>query len=252
MVRDNQRRKGKEGLRHLSERSLTPVNRITLQDFDTTSDVIDLTHLSQIASRVDLAYLTNPLTFFLPDNQKIVLSNYKTMNDLTDENFLFLSSLTSSSPSSEVSMSDLSVIIPVFASMIALLLWLPLFSSWKKDDEGKTVKKIGIEDQPSDHEINDMMEAIREEIDHHEHHAISMNHNHCEEVLAEMSSSLFGDIISSEEASIREYDDEESLLTLSLQTINHSNEEQAAEDASDHYASDFLATSSSSESEEEL
>ncbi len=102
--------------------TLQPVNRIILEDFDKTSDVLDLSHISQIASKADLTYLTNPLTLFLPDNQKIVLSNCQTMNDLTDENFVFQSAKSSSS--SEFSMKDLYVIIPLFGSILILLIIL--------------------------------------------------------------------------------------------------------------------------------
>lgn len=67
---------------------IQPVNRIILQDFDKTSDIIDLSLLFHVSSKTQLSYLTNPLTFFLPDNQKIILSSHTTM-DLSDSNFIF-------------------------------------------------------------------------------------------------------------------------------------------------------------------
>lgn len=43
-----------------------PVNRIILQDFDRMTDVMDVSSFSQMTSKADLTYLTNPLTLFLP------------------------------------------------------------------------------------------------------------------------------------------------------------------------------------------
>ncbi len=71
-----------------------PVNRIILQDFDANKDMIDLSRMSNIASNADL---TNPLTLFLPDNQKIVIASYQTMKALAGFNFIFQSSSSSSS-----------------------------------------------------------------------------------------------------------------------------------------------------------
>ncbi len=76
-----------------------PVNRIILKDFDSCCDVLDLSHFSAMSSQSDLSYLTHPLTIFLPDNQKIVLSRYLTMSSLSYNNFIFRDDDTTSTSS---------------------------------------------------------------------------------------------------------------------------------------------------------
>ncbi len=230
---------------------LQPVNRIIVEDFDKTSDVLDLSHISQIASKADLTYLTNPLTLFLPDNQKIVLSSYDTMNDLTDENFVFRSSVTSSSSSSSVSVNDVYVIIPLFGSMIVLLMWMSNFS----DDENKEIEKIGTdrdEDMTEDMQLDQEMNAMREEtIDTKKElrrtaNSIITKNSHSED-FDDISSWGIEDLLSSKDSLI-EYD-EESLLSLAINILNHSNIHNKEDEVEDEDDRDFL---DSSESEEEL
>lgn len=124
-----------------------PVNRVVLQDF-ASDHVIDLSHFSQITSKADITYVTHPLTLFLNDNQKVVLSGYKSM-DLTENNFIFASSKTSDS-------SHALVLDASFITSCVLLLVLSLvavcFAVLKDRDDGKE-KKDG------DEEVVDLEQA---------------------------------------------------------------------------------------------
>lgn len=190
------------------------MNRIILEDFEKKSDVLDLSHISHIRSRVDLTYRTNPLTLFLPDNQKIVLSSYQTMNDLKDENFLFqsdTSSSSSSTSSSKVSLKELSLIVPLFGAMIVLLVWISPFSVCNKDDENQEVDKIGIyrdEDMTEDKQVHQVMNVNNIEDVGEAREELHRNNSHIEKLNKDSN---------------REYD-EESLLTLPLpiNIVNHS------------------------------
>ncbi len=190
-----------------------PMNRIVLEDFEKKSDVLDLSHISQIASRVDLTYRTNPLTLLLPDNQKVVLLSYQTMNDLKDENFVFQSatSSSSSSSSSKVFLKELSLIVPLFGAMVVLLIWISPFSVCNKDNDNKEVDdNIGIyrdEDMTTDKQVHEVMIVNIEDVGEARDELHHMN-NQIEKLKKD---------------SIREYD-EESLLTLSLpmNILNHS------------------------------
>ncbi len=119
-----------------------PVNKIILQDFKSFHDVIDLSHIAQVASVADLSYLTNPLTLFLPDNQKIIVSRYKTMSDLSDENFVFRSLSSRSSSTSTASLTGAYVAIAIFLPIILVVVWFVFFSVGKEEEhEIKPVKE---------------------------------------------------------------------------------------------------------------
>lgn len=104
--------------------AIQPVNRIVLGDFNESVDVIDVSHIRGIGSLSDVSYLTHPLTLFLPDNQKIVISSYESMKELSESNFIF----DSSSSSSDVSVGgegsqwlSMSFIFPVCVLGVCLL-----------------------------------------------------------------------------------------------------------------------------------
>jgi hypothetical protein len=63
-------------------------NVITLTDFSTKFDRINLLHFPYLHSIDDLVYRTNPLIIFLSSEQLLILSDVE-MTDLTEENFIF-------------------------------------------------------------------------------------------------------------------------------------------------------------------
>ncbi len=114
------------------------VNRIVLEDFDRSSDIIDLSHYSQIESISDLVYFSGPLSLFLVDGQSIEFPTHMEF-DLSEENFVFGgSSLTSSSSEGEGSSSimggiwsslkDISILTPMIVVLVFLM--SPFFLSF--------------------------------------------------------------------------------------------------------------------------
>ncbi len=138
-----------------------PVNRIILQDFKSLSDVIDFSHISQITSLADISYLTNPLTLFLPDNQKIVISSYKTMSDLSDENFVF----QSSSSSSTRSRNDVYIAIALFLPIILVTAWFVYFSVKREEQNDESKLKEEKEITPVQDELETRDDGAQERQD---------------------------------------------------------------------------------------
>lgn len=176
-----------------------PVNRMILQDFDSMKDVIDLSHFSQIASKAYLSYLTNPLTLFLPDNQKIVISSYKTMNQLSDENFIFGSSSLSES-SSSVNQEDLYVVLGLLGSFVLIVLFLTQFSI-ESEEKNEKMKEEGSLDQFK-REAEDGLEPL-DSID--------------KDVVDNLNSSDFGEVFSDRKD---EDEDEDSFLAFAINLMN--------------------------------
>ncbi len=119
-----------------------PVNRIILQDFDRMTDVMDLSSFSQMTSKVDLTYFTNPLTLFLPDNQKIIISNLQGMM-LFSKNFIFSSQTSMMAGTNETSLTSLlldtgslSMLIVLF--MLVVFAWIGI--PFTKKEKRKNVR----------------------------------------------------------------------------------------------------------------
>eukprot|EP00599_Poterioochromonas_sp_BG-1_P000016 CAMPEP_0173144878 /NCGR_PEP_ID=MMETSP1105-20130129/7479_1 /TAXON_ID=2985 /ORGANISM="Ochromonas sp., Strain BG-1" /LENGTH=168 /DNA_ID=CAMNT_0014058611 /DNA_START=63 /DNA_END=569 /DNA_ORIENTATION=- len=167
------------------------------------------------------------------------------MNDLKDENFVFQSLVTSSS---EVSLKDLYLIIPLFGSMIVVLIWLSTFSVRGKLQENEETNTMGgdkneeTEEKQVDQEIN-REETIETKEELHDN-SRSININHHLEDFDDISSWSLEDILSSIE------DDEESLFALAINIVNHStirNKEVEEEKEEDQYDSYLLESSDKEE-----
>lgn len=95
-------------------------NSIFVQNFQITSDIIDLTDFTTITSIQNLDYTVGPLTFYLPNNQIITLTSV-TFFTLTASNFVFSSptmqpvtaSSSSSSSSSGLDSGVISIIVVI-------------------------------------------------------------------------------------------------------------------------------------------
>ncbi len=138
-----------------------PVNRIILQDFDKTADIIDLSLLFHVSSKTQLSYLANPLTFFLPDNQKIILSSHTTM-DLSDSNFIFAQDddSSSSSSSSFSSFFDVSVLVPIIILVVCVCaLFITL---WKKDKKEERLNEVKLNDADGLKELEEQTHSVVE------------------------------------------------------------------------------------------
>ncbi len=119
-----------------------PMNQIRLKDFDSGTDVIDLSRIPQMSSKAAITYKTSPLTIFLPDNQKIVFSNHQTLNELSKNNFMFSSSsVKSSSSSSSLVSSDLLLsILPLVVPLVLLFIGFKILPRLRSFEESKKMK----------------------------------------------------------------------------------------------------------------
>jgi hypothetical protein len=67
-------------------------NTITIVDFNSNKDILDLVLFPSFRAFIDLPYRSRPVTFFLSEKQRIILANHEEVEemDLSDENFYFL------------------------------------------------------------------------------------------------------------------------------------------------------------------
>lgn len=141
-----------------------PANTIVIADFDSSTDVIDLSHITGVGSEVDLSSLTPPLTYFLPDNQKIVLANILTTQVLSDKNFLFQSSLATnndSSSSSRIDIFDSSLLIPLIVLVVIMIFVVAFYRSGESEEKKKKEKSGKV--KPNNIRGNDAIERVWKE-----------------------------------------------------------------------------------------
>lgn len=189
-----------------------PVNRIVLQDFDSNTDMINLSHITQIQSKADLTYLTRPLTLFLPDNQKIIIASYQTIKELSNDNFIFYTPTVSSS---NVSIKELCTVSALFGAMILLIVWFALFSFYHADEGKEKNRKVSVTEDV-------IMKEQKRESDDCVIEMLNLDEDLAE---AEVNQSIDGDqvsdavsVSSQDDSSIVE-DDEENQCSLSAPTL---------------------------------
>jgi hypothetical protein len=119
-------------------------NKITITDFDNHQDMLDLSLFSPLLRTVkDVTYTTNPLIFYLSEKQILVLSSHEEF-DLTEKNFIFSSSVSSSSSEHGSLLTGYTLDVSFIASISILLscvllvcglICLPIYGTKDADDD---------------------------------------------------------------------------------------------------------------------
>jgi hypothetical protein len=167
-------------------RIIPKANTITIIDFHTKTDILDLIAFSSsFATWKDLPYRSHPLTIILSGKQRIVLANHEEM-DLTEENFdfSFLSSTEQKKSKLRMDSGLLISLVILFLCVISVisLVCLPSGSSDKDDDDEK---KTLIKEEPE--KIVPLLEYDVEEAKNKNNLS---NNNNSEEEKEETTSSL--------------------------------------------------------------
>jgi hypothetical protein len=153
-------------------------NTITIEDFNSDRDILDLIHFPAFQSLSDLPYRSPPITFFLSEKQRIILANLgkeeENEMELTEQNFYFFVASSSSEHSGagegptlklDSSMIISLVILVVCVAVVTLLVWLPsYFSEKEKEKNKKKDDEIGnIDHFSSSDRIEEGRTAVEEE-----------------------------------------------------------------------------------------
>ena len=124
-----------------------PDSRIEIADFEASMDLLDLSYFSAFHSMDDLSYSSDPLTIVLASNQAVVLSSHETL-DLTEDNFVFSSTVSSSSQTSSSFklLYDSSVLAPlVFLACFVSILVMAHCLQWRNQKKQEKEEKEELE-----------------------------------------------------------------------------------------------------------
>lgn len=88
---------------------------ITITDFKSNIDLIDLSKINTIHNIGDISFMKDPLAVKIPDNQLVTLADVR-LSDIDETNFIF----SSESPSSEGSAPDASNLVYTVILGVAL------------------------------------------------------------------------------------------------------------------------------------